>query len=335
MITKQKYVEYLLSTFNNYTCTNLAEHLEGVSHDAVSDFLQRERLTPRQLWELVRGRINDSGEAFLLADDSIQDKRYSQFIELVKRQYSGNEHGLVKGIGVVNLVHSSGAAGDFWPIDYRIYAPEADGKTKNDHFREMFLRAVSDKQLQARTILFDAWYASVENLKLIHRSGWTFFTILKSNRLVSLSKEQGYLHLDAIEWTPERYELGITVKLKEVPFHVRLFKLVAPNGDIDWVVTNRLDETVTASVAQEASDVRWQIEELHRGVKQLTGSEKCQCRSARSQRNHLACCYHAWVSLKVKAEQLAQTLYQVRASLLTEYLRAELRQPRIPACLPV
>jgi hypothetical protein len=335
MITKQKYVEYLLSTPNNYTCTNLAEHLEGVSHDVVSDFLQRERLTPRHLWELVRGRINDSPEAFLLADDSIQDKRYSQFIELVKRQYSGNEHGLVKGIGVVNLVHSSGAEGDFWPIDYRIYAPEADGKTKNDHFREMFLRAVSDKQLQARIILFDAWYASVENLKLIHRSGWTFFTTLKINRLVSLRKEQGYLHLEAIEWTPERLQHGVIVKLKEVPFHVRLFKLVAPNGDIDWVVTNRLDETVTACVAQEASDVRWQIEELHRGVKQLTGSERCQCRSARSQRNHLACCYHAWVSLKVKAQELGQTLYQVRASLLTEYLRAELRQPRIPACLPV
>ena len=101
--------------------------------------LSRERLTPRHLWELVRGRINDSGEAFLIADDSIQDKRYSQFIELVKRQYSGNERGLVKGIGVVNLAHSSGAEGDFWPIDYRIYAPQADGKTKNEHFREMFL----------------------------------------------------------------------------------------------------------------------------------------------------------------------------------------------------
>jgi hypothetical protein len=113
MITKQKYVEYLLSTPNNYTCTNLATHLEGVSHDVVSDFLSRERLTPRQLWELVQGRINDRGEAFLLADDSIQDKRYSQFIELVKRQYSGNEHGLVKGIGVVNLVLSLRRRGGF------------------------------------------------------------------------------------------------------------------------------------------------------------------------------------------------------------------------------
>ncbi len=37
-------------------------------------------------------------------------------------------------------------------------------------------------------------------------------------------------------------------------------------------------------------DVRRQIEELHRGVKQLTGSEKCQCRLGQAQRNHLACC---------------------------------------------
>jgi hypothetical protein len=199
----------------------------------------------------------------------------------------------------------------------------------------MFLRAVSDKQLQARTLVFDAWYASVDPLKLIHRSGWTFFTPLKSNRWVSLSQEQGYLHLEAIAWTPERLPQGVIVKLKEVPFQVRLFKRVAPNGDMDWVITNRLNETVTASVAQQASDMRWQVEDLHRGVKPLTSSEKCQCRSARSQRHHLACHYHAWVSLKVKAKPLGQTLYQVRADLLTEYLRAELRHPHSPAFLPV
>ena len=122
------------------------------------------------------------------------------------------------------------------------------------------------------------------------------------------------------------------VKLKEVPFKVRLFKLVAPDGDIDWVITNDLDETVTAQVAEDSSDVRWQVEELHRGLKQLTGSEKCQCRAARAQRNPLACCYHAWVSLKVKAKELGQTLYALRDSLFSHYLRTELRNPRIVAC---
>jgi hypothetical protein len=264
MITKKQYVEYLLSTPEKFTCTHIADHLEGVSHDVVNDFLGQKRLMPRQLWALVKGRIEDGPEAFLIVDDSVQDKRYSRFIELVKAQYSGNEHRVVRGIGVVNMVHSNGQARDFYPIDYRIYAPDIDGKTKNDHFAEMFVNAIEHKQIKARTILFDGWYASAGNLKLINQHGWTFFTTLKSNRLVSLSKEQGYIHLDQIEWTSERLERGVIVKLKEVPFKVRLFKrhvpvgLVATNGDIDWVITNDLDETVTAHVADEANDMRWQ-----------------------------------------------------------------------------
>jgi len=121
-------------------------------------------------------------------------------------------------------------------------------------------------------------------------------------------------------------------KLKEVPFKVRLFKLVAPDGDIDWVLTKDLDEPMTAQVAEDSSAGRWQVAELHRGLKQLTGSEKCQCRRARAQRHHLACCYQAWVSLKVKAKELGQTRYELRDSLFSNYLRAELRNPRIVAC---
>ncbi len=332
MITKKQYVEYLISTPKNCTCTYLAEHLEDVSHDVVNDFLRQKRLMPRDLWKLVKARIEDSSEAFLLVDDSVHDKRYSRFIELVRLQYSGNEHRVVKGIGVVSLVHSAGKDADFYPIDYRVYAPDIDGKTKNDHFQELFVNAVDQKQLQARTILFDGWYASAENLKLIHRRKRIFFTTLKSNRLVSLSKEQGYSHLEELLWTPATLASGILVKLKEVPFSVRLFKLVAPNGDIDWVITNDLAETVTAHVAEASSDVRWQVEELHRSLKQLTGSEKCQCRAARAQRNHFACCYHAWVSLKVKAMEFGQTMYELRDSLFSHYLRAELRNPRIVAC---
>ena len=335
MITKQQYVEYLISSVANYTCSNLAEHLDNICHDSITDYLCNERLTARGLWELVKGLITNNPEAYLIVDDSVQDKRYSRLIELVKQQYSGAEHGLVRGINIVNLVHSSGADRDFYPIDYRIYSPEADGKTKNDHFREMLLAAIADKQIQAKTILFDSWYASVDNLKLIQRVNLIFYTTLKENRLVSLSKEEGYIHLDQIEWTSERLQNGALVKLKEVPFKVRLFKLVATNGDIDWIITNCPDETLTAQVAQDANDVRWQIEELHRGLKQLTGSEKCQCRKARSQRNHIACCYHAWLSLKVKAKKLNKTLYQAKKDLLRDYLRVELRNPHIPAFSPV
>ena len=193
---------------------------------------------------------------------------------------------------------------------------------------------MADKQIQAKRILFDTWYASADNLKMVHRLGLTFFTTLKSNRMVSLSKEGGYIHLDEIEWTPEQIQNGLMVKLKEVPFKVRLFKVVATDGNIDWVITNCPDEALTTQAAQEASDVRWQVEELHRGLKQLTGTEKCQCRKGRSQRNHIACCYHAWLSLKVKANAIGKTLYQTKEDLLSDYLRAELAAPRIHAFSP-
>jgi len=334
MITKQQYVEYLVSTPINYTCSNLAKHLEGVSHDVVSDYLQRDKQTARHLWELVKGLIDDSDAAYLIIDDSVQNKQYSRSIELVKRQYSGAVGGLVRGIGVVNLVHTNGEGGEQYPIDFRVYAKDADGKTKNDHFQEMLMRAVVQKGIKAKKLLFDSWYSSWKNLKLAHRLGLKFYTQLKSNRLISLSKEDGYIHLDEIVWTATQLQNGIIVKLKKVPFKVKLFKVVATNGGIDWIITNNLDETVTTQVAQEANDLRWQVEEFHRELKQLTGSEKCQCRQQRSQRNHLACCYHAWLSLKVHAKALRKTLYRTRADLFSDFLRAELRSPTIKAFLP-
>ena len=335
MLTKKDYVEYLISTPINYTCSNLSAHQIGsaaLSHDAVSNFLKREKFTPRQLWHIVESYIVNRADGFLIADDSVQDKRYSKFIELVKKQYSGNEHGLVRGIGVVNLVHTSGEKDDFFPIDYRIYDDMTDGKTKNEHFREMFISAVANKSLLCRTILFDSWYSSVDNLKLIHRCDWTFFTTLKSNRLVSLSKETGYIHLQEIEWSEQQLRTGIPVKLKEVPFLVQLFKIVATNGDIEWVITN--DRACTdARIVEQKSDVRWQVEQLHREVKQLTGSEKCQCRSARAQRNHIACCYHAWLSMKIQAKNAKISVYQLQKELLKPFLIQMIANPKIVALI--
>jgi SRSO17 transposase len=302
--------------------------MEGVSHDSVSDYLAREKATARQVWELAREIIKDDATSYLIVDDSVQDKRYSRKIELVKNQYSGAEHGLVNGIAIVNLVHSDGI--DFAPIDYRVYAPMQDGKSKNEHFREMLIAAKKEKGIKAAIILFDSWYASVENLKLIHRMPMKFVTTLKENRLISLSKEGGYIHLEEIEWTDERIHYGVEIKLQEVPFHVQLFKLVATNGDIDWVITN-CPEKISVDLVQQENKVRWNIETMHRELKQLTGIEKCQSRKARSQRNHISYCYQAWFALKKKAKEADITVYALRNNLFSEYLKTVLRQPIIPA----
>jgi arylsulfatase A-like enzyme len=110
------------------------------------------------------------------------------------------------------------------------------------------------------------------------------------------------------------------------------------NGDIDWVITNRehlgsdgsggdAPRPITVQDVQDANGLRWQIEQMHRELKQLVGTEKCQCRVARSQRNHLACCYLAWLSLRMAAQRMGHTLYAARTNLFREFLRAQLRNP--------
>ena len=334
MLTQTKYIDYLLSTPRNYTCTHLAAHLPDVSHDQVNRFLRDSAFSSRQLRELVYPLLTDSPEAFLLLDDSVQDKRYSRFIELAKRQYSGAVHGMITGIGLVNLVHSSGQEGDFLPLDFRIYAPDTDQVTKNEHFRARFAQVVAEGKLLARTVLFDCWYAASENLKAIHRAGWTFFTTLKSNRLVSVRKEAGYQGLETLEPPAGGGSKGVEVRLQQVPLVVKLFKLVTTDGSIEWVVTNQLDASLTREQVIDAVEVRWQVEEFQRSFKQLTGSQKCQCRKASAQRNHLTCCYLAWVSLRQHARTMGQTMYQAHHLPWAAFLRQQLQNPPFPVLIP-
>ncbi|ELR99664.1 transposase, partial [Gloeocapsa sp. PCC 73106] len=99
------YCQYLLSSPKNYTVTNLAEHKLTVSHDTINKFLGKREISSEIIWENVRTSIQEDAEASLVFDDTVLDKRYSQKIELVRRQYSGNEHRVIRGIGVITCLY--------------------------------------------------------------------------------------------------------------------------------------------------------------------------------------------------------------------------------------
>jgi hypothetical protein len=92
----------------------------------------------------------------LVFDDTVVDKNFAHKIELVRRQYSGRAHGIIEGVGVVTCVYVNPELDQFWIIDYRIYDPDGDGKTKLDHVHVMLLNAVYQEQLLFRTLLMAA-----------------------------------------------------------------------------------------------------------------------------------------------------------------------------------
>jgi hypothetical protein len=281
--TRELYCQYLLSSQINYTCTNLADHFENLSHDDVHRYLKEEKLTPRLLWEKVSSLFTSRAEGYIVFDDVVLEKIHSTKIQGVRRQYSGNQHGIVKGIGVVNCVYVDPVRAQFWVIDYRIFDPDRDGKTKLDHVEDMLLSAIH-RGVLFTYVLMDSWYATSEIIKLLINKHKVFYCPLKANRKVDDgSMAKSYRAVSTLDWSATELEQGKLVKLYKFPLdlQVKLFRVVVSTDRTDWLVTNDLTQNSTLA-AQQESGYRWKVEQFHREEKQLTGIAKCQCRLNRS-----------------------------------------------------
>jgi putative transposase len=104
------------------------------------------------LWDEVNGIVQPQ-DGFLIIDDTTLDKPHVKNMDLVYRQWSGKHHRVVNGINSCTLLWTDGNA--IIPVDFRIYDIDADGKTKNDPFRDM-LRKAKERSFQPRIILFDS-----------------------------------------------------------------------------------------------------------------------------------------------------------------------------------
>lgn len=328
---KLDYCQYLLSSQINYTITNLSKHLTNISHDYINRYLRKEKFTPSSVWNTVKDVINFDEFGYILFDDTVLDKRFSNQIELVRRQYSGNAKTVIKGIGIVNCIYVNINTGQFWIIDYRIYDKDGDGKSKLDHLEEMLNNLVYHKQIPFRTVLMDSWYATRKTILLIEKLEKIYYCPLKKNRLVDDSNgEKKYQNIENLIWTDQELKEGKIIKINKFPKNhkVRLFRVPISTKRTDFVITNEQTQLSTDAVRNECS-IRWKIEEFHREEKQLTGIESCQCRKARIQRNHINCAICVWIKLKQVAYVTGKTIYEVKHSLLSNYLKKELKSPSI------
>ena len=126
-----------------------------------------------------------SPNGYLVFDDTVLEKRHSFKIACVKSQWSGNEHKVIKGIGVVTCVYVNPDTEQFWAIDYRLYNPEADGKSKLST-SDMLDEAIEQKKLPFKTVLMDSWYA--KRKLILYISDFCqkiYYAPIDSNRLIA------------------------------------------------------------------------------------------------------------------------------------------------------
>jgi hypothetical protein len=297
--SRELYCKFLEVTSSRYSAQSLSEvapEAVALSHDSISRWLKTEKVQPKDLWEAARKEVaNRAG--ILVFDDVVINKSRSQKMDLVNWQYSGAEHGVVRGIGVVNALWQVSRE-EYTPVDYRIWNPPEDGKTKNNHFRDM-LSSAKNRGLEPEMVVADSWYSSLDNLKSIRSHGWDWVVGLRSNRLVN----KAHIQLGKLDIPDD----GLEVHLKGYGW-VKVFRFEGKNGRTDYIGTSRLD--LTREQVKLYFGRRWSIEVMHRELKQTCGFSRCQARAGRAGRNHIGLSFIALVRKHLRRRFDNSSVYQ-------------------------
>jgi hypothetical protein len=299
-VTRLDACQYLLVSQINYTRTNFADHCEQCSHDAINRSLRGERITPRLVWANVHGQVVLPPYGYVMFADTVLDKNSSLAIALVRAQYSGNAKAVITGLGVVTCGYVHPAPDQFWLLDYRVYDPDGDGKSKLDPMREMLTNVVYQKQLPLQAVLMDTWYATKDLRLFIESLHHVYDCPLKDNRQVEdIGGECASQRVDALEWSADALAHGKRIKSKGFPtdHKVHLFRVEVSPHRTDDVVPNGQAQDATEAT-QEAYGFRWKIEPRHCEGTQVTGLERCQCHTARIQRHPIGCAFLVCVRLR-------------------------------------
>ncbi len=231
-----------------------------------------------------------------MADETVLNKSRSKKIELVRWQYSGTVHDIVKGIGLLNFLWVD-SDNQVIPMDFRIWEPQEDGYTKNDQFRDM-LKLAKGRGVNPEAVIADSWYSSLDNVKCIRDLGWIWVMGLRKNRVVNRGEILEKLTI------PEE---GLRVHLRGYGY-IQIFRFVAKNGRTDYYGTNL--ESPTRDKIKALMQKRWEIEVYHRELKQTLGLQNCQSRTGRAQRNHIGLSILSWIKSDDVRRKFNLSFYQ-------------------------
>jgi putative transposase len=314
------YINFVIASPREVTATEAAkaqgDEEQAPAHDAFTRLLNRLEPDAETLWREARSQVSLS-QGILVIDDSTLDKPYAKKMELVVRHWSGKHHAVVSGINLISLLWTDGDR--HVPVDYRIFDKKQDSLTKNDHFQIM-LKEARQRGFQPACIVFDSWYSGLENLKLIRSFGWTWLTRLKSNRRVNPNREG----LRAVS-TVQIGESGRVVWLEGFGL-IRVFKIVATDGDVELWATNKVEMNDLERV--KWASYSWAIESYHRGIKQFCLIERAQVRSRRAWRNHIGLCLRAFLRLESHCYHKGISWYEAKTSIIRAAVRAYIANPR-------
>jgi putative transposase len=314
------YIDFLVASPRTFSCAEAARvqlnSPHAPAHDSFTRLLQSLEPDPEVLWQEAEPLV-ERAKGVLVIDDSTLDKPYAKHIDLVTKHWSGKHHEVVQGINLITLLWTDGDRK--FPVDYRIFSKE-DGRTKHDHFWEMLLIA-KGRGFSPECVLFDGWYASLENLKQVRGHGWHWLTRLKGNRQVSPD--------DRISRSLDEVAFGTSGRVVHLRGYglVQVFRIDSPDGVAEYWATSNL--TMEVGMRRKLADMGFAIENYHRDLKQNCGVERSQSRSERAQRNHIGMALRAFLRLEWHFFSTGVSGFEAKLRLIRGAVTSYLEKPSI------
>jgi hypothetical protein len=254
------YINFLFASARVFACTEVAKCQEigenPQSLDLFIRLLERQPPDTEALWKEVQPFVEKDAGCLLLDDFTLDIPDSKELNVVYYRHWSGKPHTGIIGINLISLVWIEGDM--IIPIDFRIYDINHDGKTKNYHFREM-LTIAYERGFNPRFVMFDRWYGSIVNLKLLRDTNWHWLTRLKKNRQVNPDRTYNR-QICEIEIPPP----GRVVHLKEYGM-IKVFGIWHSDDDKEFWATDDLDmdENLYSALAKKSA----KIEQYPREIK--------------------------------------------------------------------
>jgi hypothetical protein len=310
------YSDYLIASFSQTSATGLSNLVNGeISHDQVTRFLSQEKKTAKDLWLIAKPFVKkiQSPQGVLIIDDSTEEKPYTDENDIICWHYDHSKQQNVKGINFVSCLYQNKAIS--LPIGFGIVSKtekyidkktqkekRRSTKTKNTMALEMIVQAIKN-QVKFKYVLFDAWFSSVENLRLIkQKHKKDVICPIKSNRKVALSladKKNGrWVVVSTLEI---QANTELEIYLEGVEFPVKLIKQIFTNEDEIIGILYLISSDTTLSFDQMTTiyQRRWNVEVYHKSLKQNVSLAKSPTHTEKTQTNHFFAALCGYIKLEM------------------------------------
>ena len=289
------YLIGLIYRNSRMSCVCLASLVE-VAHDRIYRVLYLAFPFSRRLWEWFAAHLVKDG--YLIIDDTIW-QRFGKKLEGVAYVWDSTIGKKVLGTNVVLLIWTDGRRRI--PLGLRIW--QKGGKSKLKLAEEM-LWEVRRRGVSPMYVLFDAWYGGASLLNLLNQFGWQYCTRVKKNRLFEGVR---------IDKTFRHYYGRKKGNLKKIGHQI----LIVKDGE-RFLLTNDLE--LKSAEVKRIYQVRQQIEEVFRLLKQEFGWGKCRANSMQAQKAHLHLGLYAFCLVQSQAEEKRQTIYAYKQNLFRQQI---------------